>query len=64
MPDEELFNFQWVELQIPASQIISHQNARANCSNCGEEIINEREVVVDGKVLCQTCAYGGYYHQK
>jgi formylmethanofuran dehydrogenase subunit E len=61
MPDEELFNFQWVELQIPADQFISHQNARAICSGCGEEIINEREVVVDGKVLCQTCAFGGYY---
>jgi formylmethanofuran dehydrogenase subunit E len=64
MPDEELFNFQWVELQTPAEQIIGHQNARAICSKCGEEIINEREVVVDGKVLCQTCAFGGYYRLK
>jgi formylmethanofuran dehydrogenase subunit E len=64
MPDEELFNFQWVELQTPAEQIIGHQTARAICSKCGEEIINEREVVVDGKVLCQTCAFGGYYRLK
>ena len=64
MPDEELFNFQQVELQTPASQIISHQNAQAQCCSCGEEIINEREVVVDGKVLCQTCAFGGYYRLK
>jgi len=61
MPDEELFNFQWVELMKPAEMIISHQNARALCSKCGEEIINEREVVVNGKVLCQPCAFGGYY---
>ena len=60
MPDEELFNFVRVELKTPALQIISHQNARTHCSECGEEIINEREVVVDGKVMCQTCAYGGY----
>src|SRR4030042_1538787 len=53
MPDEELFNFQWVELRIPASQIISHQNARAICSHCGEEIINERETLVNGVVLCR-----------
>jgi formylmethanofuran dehydrogenase subunit E len=64
MPEEELFNFQWVELRTPAEQIISHQNARAKCCSCGEEIINEREVVVDGKVLCQTCAFGGYYRLK
>ena len=64
MPDGELFSFRWVELKTPAMQIISHQNARAVCVNCGEEIINEREVVVEGSVLCQTCAYGGYYQLK
>jgi formylmethanofuran dehydrogenase subunit E len=64
MPDEELFNFVQVELKVPASQIISHQNVRTHCSKCGEEIINEREVVVEGKVRCQSCAYGGYYRVK
>jgi len=64
MPDEELFIFQSVELRIPASQIISHQNARAVCSKCGEEIINERELVVEGMILCRTCAHGGYYRLK
>jgi formylmethanofuran dehydrogenase subunit E len=61
IPDEELFSFQWVELRMPAVQIISHQNTQAVCSKCGEEIINQREVVVAGRVLCQMCAYGGYY---
>lgn len=42
MPDEELFSFQRVELRIPSTKIISHQNARTHCSNCGEEVINER----------------------
>ena len=64
MPDAEMFSFQWVELGIPAVQIISRQNARAMCERCGEEIINEREVVVEGKVLCRTCAHGGYYRVK
>jgi formylmethanofuran dehydrogenase subunit E len=64
MPDEELFSFQRVEIQVPPLQVISHPNARAHCSICGEEIINEREVVVEGKVRCQTCAYGGYYQLK
>jgi len=61
MPAEELFRFQRVELKIPAMEIISHQYARVLCSTCGEEVINEREVVVEGRVLCQTCASGGYY---
>jgi formylmethanofuran dehydrogenase subunit E len=64
MPDEELFSFQPVELLIPSARVMSHPNARARCSKCGEEIINEREVLVDEKVMCQTCAYGGYYRLK
>lgn len=64
MPEEELFNFQEAVLTTPAEQIISHQNARAICSKCGEEIINEREVLIEGQVFCKTCAFGGYYHNK
>ncbi len=64
MPDEELFSFQHVELEIPPLQIISHQYRRVLCAHCGEEVINEREVVVEDKILCQTCAYGGYYRLK
>jgi formylmethanofuran dehydrogenase subunit E len=64
MPDEELFTFQRVEILIPASQIISRQNARAICAVCGEEIINEREVVMENMVMCQTCAHGSYYTAK
>jgi formylmethanofuran dehydrogenase subunit E len=61
MPEEELFNFQLVRLTTPAELIISHQNAQSVCSKCGEEIINERQVVLDGVVMCKTCAFGGYY---
>ncbi len=61
MPDEELFSFQPVELLILPGVLLSHPNARVRCSKCGEEIINERDVLVDEKVLCQTCAYGGHY---
>ena len=64
MPDGGLIFIQRVELTIPASRIISHQYARAVCSICGEEVINEREVVVEGKAVCKTCAYGGYYQVK
>jgi formylmethanofuran dehydrogenase subunit E len=64
MPEAELFNFQRVELLTPARQIMSRQTARATCSACGEEIINEREVIVEGVVLCRTCAHGGYYVTK
>ncbi len=61
MPELELFSFTPVKLVTPAQEIISHQNARAVCSLCGEEIINEREVRRDGLVLCRSCSGKGYY---
>jgi hypothetical protein len=41
--------------------LISRAGVRATCEGCGEEIINEREVMVEGRILCRGCAHGGYY---
>jgi formylmethanofuran dehydrogenase subunit E len=61
MPEAELFTLQEVELDPAVEVIISRPGFRAKCTNCGEEIINERQVCVDGKVLCRTCAGVSYY---
>lgn len=31
------------------------------CECCGEEVTDDRHVVVDGKILCKVCAGEGYY---
>jgi formylmethanofuran dehydrogenase subunit E len=64
MPDEELL--QWVEvtLKTPVKEIVSRAGVRANCECCGEEIINERELIVDGRTLCRACAGEAYYEVK
>ena len=64
MPDNELMDIQSVRLRTSVSQTISHAGVRVNCANCGEEIINEREIMVSGQSLCRTCALGGYYYQQ
>jgi formylmethanofuran dehydrogenase subunit E len=61
MPDEEMFCFQEVLLNPSLETLLSRPNVRVNCDYCGEEIINERQVFVNGAQLCQTCANGGYY---
>jgi formylmethanofuran dehydrogenase subunit E len=61
MPDDELLTIQPVQLTTPIAQIISRAGVRVNCEGCGEEIINEREVILSGHVFCNTCALGGYY---
>jgi formylmethanofuran dehydrogenase subunit E len=61
MPDEVMLTVQDVKLNIPIAQIISRSGTRVNCDRCGEEIVNERYVVVDEKHYCIPCAEGGYY---
>lgn len=61
MPDDELLTLQSVALTRPIAEIVSRAGVRVNCAECGEEIINERETAIGRRILCQSCAYGGYY---
>jgi formylmethanofuran dehydrogenase subunit E len=62
MPDSELFSATPVLLTSPVEQVISRPGVRTICSDCGEEIINEREIICDGKPYCRACIGEGYYH--
>ncbi|MEM7128213.1 MAG: FmdE family protein [Chloroflexota bacterium] len=61
MPDDELLTIQPVQLTTPVKTIVSRPGVRVDCERCGEEIVNEREVMVEGQTLCQICAGNGYY---
>lgn len=61
MPAAELFAVREVVLRTPIERIISRPGRKALCAVCGEEIMNEREVVRDGLVLCCACAGESYY---
>jgi formylmethanofuran dehydrogenase subunit E len=61
MPDEALFSFAPVVLTTPVRDLISRAGVRTNCVICGEEIINEREIVVDGAAYCRSCWGQSYY---
>ncbi|HMQ32186.1 MAG TPA: FmdE family protein [Chloroflexaceae bacterium] len=60
MPLTELLLARPVELTLDLKALISRPGVRAECEQCGEEIINEREVVRDGVTLCRACAGDGY----
>ena len=62
MPDDEMFSVSEVELTTPVQTLISRPGVRVNCDICGEEIINQREILRNDLTLCCTCAGGGYYH--
>jgi len=57
MPDDALLEAQWVELTLDLDRLISRPGVRTVCHGCGEEIINEREVMLDGTILCRGCAF-------
>lgn len=61
MPTTELLCAAEVHLNVSMKALISRPGVRSTCSVCGEEILNEREVIVDGQTLCPSCADGGYY---
>ncbi|MFQ5613294.1 MAG: FmdE family protein, partial [Anaerolineae bacterium] len=63
MPDEELLDIQEVTLAFSIEKLLSRDGYRVNCDVCGEEIINEREVVRAGLTLCRPCAGERYYHR-
>jgi len=62
IPDRLLLYWQSVKLVLPVKQIIGEAGKRATCEICGEEIINQREVIREGTVLCRPCAGGSYFH--
>ncbi len=61
LPAAELLLVQSVRLKTPIEQIISRPGLKAVCEVCGEEIMNEREVIRDGATLCRACAGQSYY---
>ncbi|HEX8992043.1 MAG TPA: FmdE family protein [Anaerolineales bacterium] len=63
MPEEQLLTITEVQLACSVEEIVSRAGVRANCAMCGEEIINEREIVRAGLILCRACAGSPYYHE-
>ena len=61
MPTADLLSTQSVILTVDLETLISRPGIRTACEVCAEEIMNEREVIYDGTVLCRACAGAVYY---
>lgn len=64
LPDDVLLACAEVELLISVRQLLSRPHVRVTCQQCGEEVINEREVKAEGQVLCLHCAGEAYYTKR
>ena len=61
MPDEELFDFADVQVDVGPEDLPGYKGERIVCAQCGEGINFHREVLRDGKTLCRACAGESYY---
>jgi formylmethanofuran dehydrogenase subunit E len=64
MADEELFDVMEVAVKLRPEDMPGRPIRRVQCDSCGEHVQDMREVCRDGKVLCVSCAQGGYYEVK
>jgi formylmethanofuran dehydrogenase subunit E len=63
MPDDELFSWEAVKVEIPEEDMPGRPVGRIKCEKCGEHVQDRREVSLDGKLLCKACAQGAYYSE-
>jgi formylmethanofuran dehydrogenase subunit E len=61
MPEEDLFEFQNVRVNVGPEDLPGYKGERIVCAKCGEGINFRREIVVEGRTLCQGCAGKKYY---
>ncbi len=64
MPPSDLFTVTPVSLTVSLEKIISRHGLRVLCELCGEEIMNGREEIVEGRVLCRGCSGQAYYEEQ
>ncbi len=61
MRGEDLFETQWVKVELPAEEMPGYKGDRVECSQCGEAIQFRREVRRGDQVLCRACSGESYY---
>lgn len=61
MKDSDLFDIQWVKIELPPEELPGYKGERVVCAVCGEGINFRREVLRDGRTLCRSCAGERYY---
>ncbi len=62
MTDRELFQVQEVMVQLQPEDTPGIPAQAAPCAICGETILDRREVLHNGTILCRPCATGNTYY--
>ncbi len=63
LSDEILFTKTWVKVEIHPEDLPGFKGPRVVCAECGEGINFKRELTVNGRTLCRSCAGERYYEK-
>lgn len=61
LKNEEIFCAQKVFIDIKPEDMPGKPVGATICDVCKEEVIDLKEVIKDGKIMCKNCAYKSYY---
>jgi formylmethanofuran dehydrogenase subunit E len=61
MLEDDLFEASWVRVTLGPEELPGYKAPRVVCDECGEGINFRREVSVDVRTLCKSCAGERYY---
>lgn len=61
--DEEIFTIRPVAVEIPLGDKPGKPIRSVYCDKCGEKIMDAKDIMVDDKLLCKTCADGTAYYR-
>lgn len=61
MSEDELFETQWVRVELAAEEMPGFKGERIDCAKCGETIQFHREVKRGDETLCRACSGESYY---
>jgi formylmethanofuran dehydrogenase subunit E len=61
MDDDEIIGWQEVEIELAPEELPGKPVGTTACQACGDDIMDRREVRVEGRTLCKACAGQAYY---
>lgn len=61
MADDQLFQAQWVRVELTPEEFPGYKGERIVCAQCGEGINFRREVQLGARTVCRGCAGERYY---
>jgi len=62
-PDDELFTVTEVKVDVKPEDMPGPSLRTVLCSSCGEQVMDMKDVMLDGKYMCRPCAENNRYYR-